>query len=107
MKKKNEKLINEYYVETVYNVVPINKNNEIRILTSKDLRNNSLLVDIRKFSLYGNNFDDIKKPTTKGIKFKLRNVSRIMVGLLLVMLDNNIINYEDYHTIKNILLKYV
>lgn len=91
------------YLEDVYRCIPINDKTEIRVLTSECKSSDSLLVDVRKYSLYGNTFDNIKRPTTKGIKFKLHNIKDIIIGLIDVLIKHNMLERTIGNYIKDLI----
>lgn len=92
MDNKNRK---SEYVDEIYKVIPITKKNEIRVLTSTESVSGSVLVDIRKYALYGGNKqDNIKRPTEKGIKFKLFNAKEIIFGLLDILVAYSCLDHS-------------
>lgn len=94
------KEINGYY-EQCYGIIYINNKAEIRILTSECISDKTVLVDIRKYSLYGNTFDNIKRPTKKGIKFRLSNISVIICSLIDILVSFNMLEYNIAQSIKD------
>lgn len=79
------------YVESLYKSIPIGERADIRVLTSECKQTNSMLIDVRKYALYGNTFDDVKRPTKKGIKFKLCNTKEIIQGLIEILVFHNML----------------
>lgn len=86
------------FVESLYKSIPIAENADIRVLTSECKQTQSMLVDIRKYSLYGNTFDGIKRPTKKGIKFRLHNTKDVVNALLMILISNGLLeqNMGEY-----------
>lgn len=92
------------FSEVLYKTIPINQKTEIRVLTSEPINeNNDMLIDIRKYSLYGNTYDDIKRPTKRGIKFKLNNIPQIVDGLIGIMSKYGMIENIDADEVKAIM----
>lgn len=85
------------YVEHLHTKININDKTDIRILTSKPINkpNDELLVDLRKYTLYGNTYDNIKRPTKRGIKFKLFNIPKIIKGLVSILYYNNMLDVAN------------
>lgn len=104
MNKKKE--INGY-VETLYGVVPVGKNTDIKVLTSERLSDGYVMVDIRKFNLYGNTFDGIKRPTKKGIKFRLSNIKMIIVSLMDILVAYDMLEKSECDVLKQQLISAV
>lgn len=88
------------FKEDIYKQVPVNNNCEIRVLTTTDLTNNKKLVDIRKYMLYGNKYDDIKRYTKKGIRLTLDNVKPVVEGLLDILVSNDNLDIQKAEEIK-------
>ena len=88
------------YCEQCYQMIPINDKSEIRVLTSERISDNSMLVDIRKYSLYGNTFDNVKRPTKKGIKFRLSNIQNIICGLVDILVSANMLERTEADMVK-------
>lgn len=91
------------YIEELYKSIPITDKSEIRVLTSERTSDGSMLIDVRKYSLYGNTFDDIKRPTDKGIKFKLHNTKDILIGLIDILIKHNKVERTMGNYIKDLI----
>lgn len=91
------------YVESLYKSIPIGEKSDIRVLTSEYKQTNSMLIDVRKYSLYGNTFDDVKRPTKKGIKFKLHNTKDIIQGLIMILISHNMLERNMGNYISDLL----
>lgn len=90
MNDMDTKIVNGY-VEVLYKSIPITDKTDIKVLTSEDTKKDTMLIDIRKYSLYGNMFDGVKRPTKKGIKFKLHNTKGIIIALLDILMKHNML----------------
>lgn len=93
--------VNGFY-EECFGTIPINNKLEIKVLTSERISDGSMLVDIRKYSLYGNTFDNIKRPTKKGIKFKMVNIPNVIYGLIDILVSCNMLERNVAQVIKDL-----
>lgn len=90
------------YVDEYYRTIPLSNKHEMRVLTSKCLDTDEVLVDIRKFSLYGNKYDEIKRPTRKGIKFRVDNIPDVIIGLVYIMEHFGMVDSQSADEIQSI-----
>lgn len=101
--KSTEKVRDEFN-NTVVEVIPVNRKKDINISISENLTKETEMIDIRWFSLYGNNHDYEKKYTNKGIMFKKENIVSIIIGLLKVIAFKNMtISKDDIVKIQSLL----
>lgn len=74
----------EKYKEEFYREIPITDKKSINVSVSERLSDGSKLVDIRQFILYHDHTqvdDGIKRPTQRGIKFRVEHIPDIISGL--------------------------
>lgn len=93
--------MNRKYIDDVFGTIKIDDITEIRVLVSTEIDSGNKLVDIRKFRLYGNQYDNIKRYTKQGIKFKPINIPKIIYGLLDIMVSCKTIDKDKCNILKS------